>query len=552
MMSVVTAERTVFLSTLAPSVRERRFAGAVVLASFVIFLGLAPFARVKLVVIWGFIPSYEGALVVIDLITAVLMFAQVVLLHAWSLLVLACGYLFCATIAIIHALSFPNLFGPSGVVGGGSQTTAWLYLLWHAGFPLVVLLYAALRGARPLRHPGRSIAIGMGVAAIASVAIWFVTTVGHDALPLLLVATGYTPLLSYVVGAVLILTLLALLAVWHRRPYSVLDLWLMVVMAAWMFDVALAAGINGGRFDLGFYFGRAYGLLAAGTVLLALLIETIVLYARATREYAVESEVQNQQLHALRAELIHVSRTAELGQMVSALAHEVNQPLTAVGTYLRAGQRLLQAGDAAKAADALRRAGDQVTRAGQVIQRLRRFLKKEDAVHHAEDLRHTIEEAATLAMLADETGDARLEVSVPVDTPRVVIDRVQVQQVVLNLCRNALQAMTAMAGPRALVIRVAMADGGMVEVSVADTGPGLPDEVRQRLFQPFVTTKATGMGVGLSICRSIVEAHGGRMWVEDVEGGGTRFLFTLPVEDRVAGRALPSELVAGGAVPQSR
>ena len=545
MGGVAVTDRTVFLSTLAPSVRERRFASAVVLVSFVVFLGLAPFAQVKLPEVWAFIPSYEGALVVIDLITAVLMFAQVVLLHARSLLVLACGYLFCAVLAILHALSFPKLFGPSGVVGGGSQTTAWLYLSWHIGFPLVIMLYAVLRGARPLHQVGRAMAIGMGVVALAGAAIWFVSTVEHDALPTLMVGNGYTSVLPIVVGTVLTTTLLALLAVWHRRPHSVLDLWLMVVMSAWMFDVALAAGLNAGRFDLGFYAGRAYGLLAAGIVLLVLLIETVVLYARMTREYAVESAVQNQQLHALRAELIHVSRTAELGQMVSALAHEVNQPLTAVGTYLRAWLRLLHAGDMAKVEDALQRAGDQVTRAGQVIQRLRRFLRKEDVAHQAEDVRHTIEEAAALAMLANEAGAARLEVNVSVDTPRVMIDRVQVQQVVLNLCRNALEAMTAAgAVPQALVIRAAITDGGMVEVSVADTGPGLPDEVRQRLFQPFVTTKATGMGVGLSICRSIVEAHGGRMWVEDVMGGGTRFVFTLPAEgegardaSRVAGDA---------------
>jgi two-component system sensor kinase FixL len=304
----------------------------------------------------------------------------------------------------------------------------------------------------------------------------------------------------------------------------------MVVMAAWIFDVGLAAGVNAGRFDLGFYAGRAYGLLAAGLVLLVLLIETGALYASLARDYAVESEAQTQQLHALRAELIHVSRTAELGQMVSALAHEVNQPLTAVGTYLRAGRRLLQAGDLAKVEDALQRAADQVTRAGQVIQRLRRFLRKEEAAHEAEDVRHTIEEAAVLAMLANEAGSARLEVDVAADTPRVMIDRVQVQQVLLNLCRNALEAMGGAAGPQALAIRAAPAESGMVQISVADTGPGLPAEVRQKLFQPFVTTKATGMGVGLSICRSIVEAHGGRLWAEDAPGIGTRFLFTLPAE----------------------
>jgi two-component system sensor histidine kinase/response regulator len=554
MGAITTAERTVFLSTLSPSTRERRFAGAVVLASFILFLCLVPMARVRLPVIWAFIPCYEGALVVIDLITAALMFAQVVLLHAWSLLVLACGYLFCAMLAILHALSFPNLFGPSGVVGGGSQTTAWLYLSWHAGFPLVVMLYALLRGARPLRRSGRAIAAGMGVVALVGAAILYVATVEHDALPSLMTGNTYTPTLPIMVGGVLTTTLLALVVVWWRRPHSVLDLWLMVVMAAWMFDIALAAALNAGRFDLGFYAGRGYGLVAAGIVLLVLLIETAVLYARAMREYAVESAVQDQQVHALRAELIHVSRTAELGQMVSALAHEVNQPLTAVGTYLRAGRRLLQAGETVKADDALRRAGDQVTRAGQVIQRLRRFLRKEDAVRQAEDLRHTIEEAASLAMLGAERGSARLEVHVAAEVPQVMIDRVQVQQVVLNLCRNALEAMVETGDRQMLVVRAWPAGEGMVEISVTDSGPGLSAEVREKLFQPFVTTKAAGMGVGLSICRSIVEAHGGRMWMEDVMGGGTRFLFTLPAAGAEVARSdvRDAARVAGDAAPDGR
>jgi two-component system sensor kinase FixL len=162
-----------------------------------------------------------------------------------------------------------------------------------------------------------------------------------------------------------------------------------------------------------------------------------------------------------------------------------------------------------------------------VIQRLRQFVKKAEAQRGVEDLRQTIEEAAALALLGTEESGLHLGTEVAADTPPVFIDKVQVQQVLLNLIRNAVEAMHD-SQRRELTIGTATVADGMVEVRVADTGPGLAADVRERLFQPFVTTKASGMGVGLSICRGIVQAHGGRMWVADNPGGGAVFHFTLP------------------------
>jgi two-component system sensor kinase FixL len=249
-------------------------------------------------------------------------------------------------------------------------------------------------------------------------------------------------------------------------------------------------------------------------------------YARLARSFEVERDVRDRELHEIRAELIHVSRLTELGQMVSALAHEVNQPLTAAGSYVRAGRRLVQAGEVAKADEALQRGVEQVTRASQVIQRLRQFVKKADSECRPEDVRQVIEEAAALALLGAEGRGVHLEMDFAPDTPLVFIDKVQVQQVLLNLIRNAVEAMQS-SPRRELAIRTIVRTDGMVEVSVADSGPGLAADVREKLFQPFVTTKATGMGVGLSICRGIVEAQGGQMWLAD-DTGGAKFHFTLP------------------------
>jgi signal transduction histidine kinase len=521
-----TAEQSVFLSTLPASARERRAALLVVLVSFGIFLLAAPFAQVKLPEVWAFIPSYQSALLVTDLITSVLLFAQFALLRSQALLVLAGGYLFTAFMAVPHALSFPRLFAPEGLIGAGPQTTAWLYMIWHAGFPLAVIGYALLRDSPRARRPAIAAALTCVIALASVCAAALLTTAGHALLPAIMRGDGYTLTLPIVTGTVWTLSLMSLLVLWKQRAYSVLDVWLMVVLSAWLFDIALSAMLNAGRFDLGFYAGRVYGLMAATLVLLVLLIQTGAVYARLARSFEVERDVRDRELHEIRAELIHVSRLTELGQMVSALAHEVNQPLTAAGSYVRAGRRLVQAGEVAKADEALQRGVEQVTRASQVIQRLRQFVKKADSECRPEDVRQVIEEAAALALLGAEGRGVHLEMDFAPDTPLVFIDKVQVQQVLLNLIRNAVEAMQS-SPRRELAIRTIVRTDGMVEVSVADSGPGLAADVREKLFQPFVTTKATGMGVGLSICRGIVEAQGGQMWLAD-DTGGAKFHFTLP------------------------
>jgi signal transduction histidine kinase len=443
------------------------------------------------------------------------------------LLILAAGYLFTSLMTVPHALSFPRLFAPDGLMGAGPQTTAWLYMIWHSGFPLAVIVFALYPEQGRVRRTWLPIVATCVIVLAAVGGATALTTAGHDLLPVIMRRDGYTPLLPVVTAIVWSLSLIALLVLWRRWAKSVLDVWLMVVMSAWLFDIGLSAMLNAGRFDLGFYAGRVFGLSAATLVLLVLLIETGAVYARMAHRYEAERTLRDRQLHELQAELIHVSRLTELGQMVSALAHEVNQPLTAAGSYVRAGRRLVQAGDIARADEALHRGVDQVTRASQVIQRLRQFVKKAEAQRGVEDLRQTIEEAAALALLGTEESGLHLGTEVAPDTPPVFIDKVQVQQVLLNLIRNAVEAMHDSLR-RELTIGTATVADGMVEVRVADTGPGLAADVRERLFQPFVTTKASGMGVGLSICRGIVQAHGGRMWVADNPGGGAVFHFTLP------------------------
>jgi two-component system sensor kinase FixL len=238
-----------------------------------------------------------------------------------------------------------------------------------------------------------------------------------------------------------------------------------------------------------------------------------------------ERQDRERRFDELRSELVHISRLNELGQMALALAHEVNQPLTAMANYLSGARRLLSAGNQQDAQRVIDRIAEQADRARQIIQRLRDFVRKGETVRRVESLARTIEEASALALVGIGQG-LKLDIRVESDAAEAVIDKIQIQQVLINLMRNAAEAMTDSAR-RELTITTSRA-GNMVTISVADTGPGLPGSVRARLFQPFVTTKPTGMGVGLSVCRTIIESHGGELRAEEVAGGGTVFRLTVP------------------------
>ncbi|HEY8067296.1 MAG TPA: PAS domain S-box protein [Burkholderiales bacterium] len=250
-----------------------------------------------------------------------------------------------------------------------------------------------------------------------------------------------------------------------------------------------------------------------------------------TERLAAENHLQ-----LLQSELVHISRLSAMGEMATALAHELNQPLSAISNFLKGGQRLLQREDPqSRALPAMSKAAEQALRAGEIIRRLRDFVGGGDSHRGVESLRKLLEEASALGFVgAREHGIiAKVRWAPAVDA--VHVDRVQVQQVMLNLVRNAIEAMEY-SDLRELRIVTSHGQDGMAMVSVSDTGPGISPHIASQLFQPFVTTKGNrGMGVGLSICRTIVEAHGGRIWVEANKPTGTIFRFTLPrAEQKVA------------------
>ena len=249
-----------------------------------------------------------------------------------------------------------------------------------------------------------------------------------------------------------------------------------------------------------------------------------------------ERQQTETRLQELQSELIHMSRFTALGEMASTLAHELNQPLTAISNYLKGCRRILGRMDGVEVPmlrDAVDQAADQALRAGQVVRHLREFVSRGESERHIESLPKLIEEANALALVGAKERGVRVIFRLDPEAPLVLADRIQIQQVLLNLIRNAIEAMVDSPRPE-LVIATKVVDGAFLEVSVEDSGTGIAPEVLEHLFQPFMTTKAHGMGVGLSICRTIVESHGGKIWAESKLGQGTMFRFTLRSVEREA------------------
>jgi len=242
-----------------------------------------------------------------------------------------------------------------------------------------------------------------------------------------------------------------------------------------------------------------------------------------------ERQQTEARLQELQTELVHISRLTAMGEMASTLAHELNQPLSAIANYMKGSRRLLEHSpdeNSAMMRDAMDKAAEQAMRAGQIIRRLRDFVARGESERRVESVKKLIEEASALALVGAKDQGVRVRFQFDPAVDLVLADKVQIQQVLLNLVRNAIEAMEA-SDKRELVIAAAATEENSVTISVGDTGSGIAPEMTSQLFQPFVTTKRHGMGVGLSISRTIIEGHGGQIWADPNPGGGTVFRFTL-------------------------
>lgn len=284
------------VSTIAPTVGQRRIALIAAGLAFVAFLLVAPFAQIQLVEIWAFLPIYESAFVTLSLIIVSLLLFQFRMVRSWGLLVLAGGFFFSAAMACVHALSFPGLFAPAGLLGAGSQSTAWIYFLWHGGFALFVALYAPLRDC-PC-HVSMPAALALTLVSVLAVvvALTLLATLGHDYLPAIMTGHRDNPAKVIVALGTWAMSLLALGLLYRLHERTHLDLWLMVLLGIWIFDSAVSAVLNHARFDLGWYLGRAFGLLGEAIALIVLLMENNTLYLHLASLRAQENRRSAEQL----------------------------------------------------------------------------------------------------------------------------------------------------------------------------------------------------------------------------------------------------------------
>jgi signal transduction histidine kinase len=517
--AIVPGEQHFILLSLPPSGPQKRLALALVFGILAIyFIAVGPLSDIPPYPITAFIPSYTTAMFVTEALTAILLFAQFSIVRGRAILVIANGYLFTAVLLIPWILTFPGVFGSTSLIGG-MQSTVWLYVFWHAGFPMFVIGYALLKDADPrkqFRHGSVGAQIALSVAATTAgvLVVTFICTAGEALLPhVMLDSLHFGPLWPIAGAPVVLLSTSALIALWLRRR-SMLDLWLMVVMCLFLID-QLNYYFNSARFTVGWYAIRISGVIAGSVVLICLLYEISNLYA--TLLAAVLAQRREREARLMTGDAV-----------AATIAHEVKQPLSGMITNADAGLRWLDRPmpDLDEAKAAFKQIAADGHRAGAVIGSIRAIFKRDGRSRTSLDINDLIGEA--LVLLRGDLQKHRILVQTKADAqlPQVVGDRIQLQQVFLNLITNAIESMADEDGPRILSVKCEVQDGGVM-VSVADTGTGIGAQDVGRIFNPLFTTKSGGMGMGLSICRSIIEAHDGRLVVALNTPRGAVFQFVL-------------------------
>jgi signal transduction histidine kinase len=521
--AAVPAEQHFILSTFSPSAAQKRLASAVVLGILVVFalIAFGPLKGVHLGRVDAFVPAYATAMFVCDAITALLLYAQFAIVRSRATLVIASGYLFAALILLPWILVFPGVFAPDKGLLGGMQTTSWIYFFQHAGFPLFIIGYALLKDGDPGKRSWRGtlraeIALSVALAAAVVLAAAFVFIAGEALLPrVTLDSRRLSPVWPYVGAPVALVSIVAIIVLWTRRR-TVLDLWLMVVMFLYSIEIPLSYYPDPERFSVGWYAVRVFGVLSSSIVLMVLLHEITTLYARLLG--AVLAQRREREARLMTGDAVAAS-----------IAHEVRQPLTAMVTTADAGLRFL--GRAIPNLDRAKEAFRQIVadghRAGAMVGSIRANFKSDVRDRTSFDPNELIHEALALGRGDLQRHRILVQAEPNRQVPEVRGNRVQLEQVLLNLIRNAVDAMAAKDEPRILSVRSEAYEGDRVMVSVADTGTGISAQDVDRIFNPLFTTKSDGMGMGLSICRAIIEAHEGRLWFVPNTPRGAVFQFTL-------------------------
>ncbi len=515
-------EHAYLFSALPPTSAQQRFIRmflVVLLAAFVLAL---PFRDVQWARADAFVPIINTLLFLIGLITAILLFAQVAITQSRALLVLACGFLFTAGTLVSHVLTFPGAFSESGLLGGQIDTAAWLSGLLHLGVPAATIAYVLLRDRRG-RLPAEPAAVRSAILHSAVVTLllvvaftWAVIAAGPFLPELMIDELRVNPDVAGGVAMVVVaVSVVAILAV-RRGRGSMIESWLMVVIAGCVVEIILLA-VADNRFTVAWYVGRLIGLLASSVVLALLITESTKTYTRLA--IAAAGRARDREGKRMTLEVL-----------IESIAHELHQPLSAVIVNGDAALRLLQKdpADLEEVRAALEDISSEGHRAGQIIDSMRQVLAgSHDAAPVSVD--ELVKESLLLLHAELEAHHVSLQLEADPNLPAVTGDRGRLLQVLVNLEMNALESMQAVTN-RARRLRVrSMRNGATgVAISVEDSGTGILPEHVARIFDPFFSTKPRGVGLGLAICRAIVDAHGGKISLTSGAAGGSAFRVVLP------------------------
>jgi len=499
------------LAIVPAPIGAQRCALAICIALFGAFCALVPFAGTPLPRIEAFIPIYDSTLALNNLVAAGFLLVGFSRSRLRAVLVLAGGYLFTALVAVPHLVTFPGLFWSNNLLGAGSQTSAWLDVFRHGGLPLIVICYSLLkrretRSVEPRPDMGGHVGPTAAGAVAGAFLLTLLATTGHQILPEIVNGDSYTTWMMAVGVPVLLLSLVALTILGSRPPYSILDLWLMVVLCALVFGIALSAVTNTGRFDIGFYAGCLYGLFAASVLPIVFLVEAARLYGQLDEARAI-AEDRNAELVRSRAELAQAQRLEAIGQLTGGVAHDFNNLLTVVigNLDLISGAR----GDPVKIERLVQSALKAARRGEHLVRQLLTYARRQINHPQTVNLNQLITNIENLIHRVIGEQIEIVSVLSPVLAP-VQIDPAQFETAILNL---AINSRDAMAGGGRITIETRnvtvdqqhaasdpeIAPGPYVMIAVSDSGAGMTPAVLARAFDPFFTTKEVGKGSGLGL-----------------------------------------------------